>query len=88
MEKELFEAAKFVTDMAKRSSDLAKFDGVRRNPAIKTDSLEELYKGSRTKYLSDDDKFAIMIGNFFLSGENYQKYYVPAKKIMVKAVSE
>ena len=79
-----YEAAKYILDMTKRASDLAKFDGVRHTPSIgeNAENLEDLYYGTRTQYLSFDDKFAIMIGNYFLSDDNYRKYYISARKVL------
>jgi len=81
--KDIKEIAQFIFDAVQTASNLAYVDGVRTKPsAPNAETLDELYKTTRTKHFDDEMKFKIMLGNFFLSSENYEKYYKKALVVL------
>jgi aspartyl-tRNA(Asn)/glutamyl-tRNA(Gln) amidotransferase subunit A len=72
------------------ASNLARYDGVRYG--YRTDkevkSLDELYYKSRSEGFCDNIKKRILLGYFFSSSENYEKYFVKAQKVRRKLVNE
>ena len=68
--------------LAEASSNFARFDGVRYGYiASKFDSLDEMYKNTRTEGFGAEVKRRIMIGSYVLSGENAHIYYEKALKV-------
>lgn len=61
---------------AEAASNLARFDGIRYG------------NSSRTEGLGDEVKRRIMLGTYFLKGENYRKYYLKAQRIKDLIVSD
>jgi len=64
------------------SSNLARLDGVRYGSAIKNpNTLEELYKNTRTKGFGIETRRRIMLGTYSLSSGYYDAYYKQAQKV-------
>ena len=62
--------------MGEASSNLARFDGVKfgyRSEDI--DSVEEMYRNTRSEGFGKEVKRRIMVGSYILSGENAKIYY-------------
>jgi aspartyl-tRNA(Asn)/glutamyl-tRNA(Gln) amidotransferase subunit A len=63
---------------ASNSSGLARFDGVRYTKVVPADNIFEQYAKTRGKYFGYNVKKRIMFGNFVLSHENFEKYFMKA----------
>ncbi len=72
------------------ASNLARYDGVRYGYRTKEKikSLDELYLKSRSEGFCDNIKKRIILGYFFSSSENYEKYFLKAQKVRRKLVNE
>lgn len=71
---EILSAGEFATNMEK-------IDGIGLGHRSENYSnFDELYKNSRSEGMGIDVQEKIMFGNFVLSGENFQNYYVQAMK--------
>lgn len=58
------------------ASNTARFDGIRYGKSVEdANSTDELYQKTRSKYLSKLTKEKILLGYFFLEGENKETYY-------------
>lgn len=57
------------------SSNLSRFDGVRFCPTKSAESLDELYKNTRTELFDFKTKRDIMLGNFMLKEDNIDVFY-------------
>lgn len=72
------------------ASNLARYDGVRythrTNEEVK--NLDELYRKSRSEGFCDNIKKRILLGYFFSSSENYEKYFLKAQKVRRKLTNE
>ena len=67
---------------AEASSNMARLDGIRISKDIgEYNSSTDIAIKSRSKYLGREVKRRIMLGNFVLSSEYYNAYYVKAKSI-------
>jgi aspartyl-tRNA(Asn)/glutamyl-tRNA(Gln) amidotransferase subunit A len=67
---------------AEISGNLSRYDGIKfgyRTASYK--GLDELCANTRTEALSPGDKFAVIMGAYVLSQENYERYYLKAMKI-------
>ena len=76
--------AYYVLAPAEASSNLARYDGVRygyRAPLESDDSINELYKMTRSEGFGDEVKRRIMIGTYVLSAGFYEAYYQKALKV-------
>lgn len=68
--------------MAEASSNLNKVDGLKCNrDANINDNIEAVYRRNRSQLLGKEVKRRIMLGNYILSSEYYDEYYVKAKDI-------
>ncbi len=67
--------------MGEASSNLARFDGIRYGLSLKEDTLEDLYKKTRSAGFGREVKRRIMVGSYILSGENAKIYYNKALEI-------
>lgn len=82
----------YVAIMAEVASNLARYDGVRygfRAPAAQ--SLEAVYKSSRSGGFATENKRRIMIGNYVLASGYYDAYYLQAQKLrtlMIRALKK
>lgn len=64
------------------ASNLACYDGIEYgHRADEWGSAYELYKRSRSDGFNDVVKGRILVGNYFLLAENYEKYYIKAMKM-------
>ncbi|MDR1425767.1 MAG: Asp-tRNA(Asn)/Glu-tRNA(Gln) amidotransferase subunit GatA [Rickettsiales bacterium] len=72
------------------ASNLARYDGVRygHRSQEKLKSLEDLYIKSRSEGFCDNIKKRILLGYFFSSSENYEKYFLKAQKVRRKLANE
>ena len=75
-------AVYYTLAMAEASSNMARFDGIRYGQnGIKIDGIKDEYERSKSAYLGREVKRRIMLGNFILSSERYNSYYIKAKQI-------
>lgn len=78
-----------VIALGEASSNLARFDGIKFGHVTENfESLEELYKYSRSEGFGSEVKRRIMIGSYVLSGKNANIYYRKALKIRNKMTEE
>ncbi|MDR2760870.1 MAG: Asp-tRNA(Asn)/Glu-tRNA(Gln) amidotransferase subunit GatA [Rickettsiales bacterium] len=72
------------------ASNLARFDGLRYTHRTEKDvrTLDELYSHSRTKGFCDNIKKRILLGYFFSSLTNYEKFFLKAQKVRRKLANE
>ena len=74
--------AYYVISSAEASSNLARFDGVRYGyRAQGCQTMEELYKRSRSEGFGPEVKRRIMLGTFALSSGYYDAYYKKAQQV-------
>ncbi|MBK6265179.1 Asp-tRNA(Asn)/Glu-tRNA(Gln) amidotransferase subunit GatA [Marivirga sp. S37H4] len=75
-------ATYYILTTAEASSNLSRFDGVRYGyRAPEADSMESMYKLSRTRGFGNEVKRRIMLGTFVLSASYYDAYYTKAQKV-------
>ena len=68
--------------MAEASSNMSRFDGIRYGEnGVVIDGKRDDYEKIRSSLLGREVKRRVMIGNFILSSEHYNSYYVKAKEI-------
>ncbi|HHW71169.1 MAG TPA: Asp-tRNA(Asn)/Glu-tRNA(Gln) amidotransferase subunit GatA [Clostridiales bacterium] len=75
-------AVYYIIACAEASSSMARYDGIRygyRAEDYKT--LEELYKKTRSEGFGSEVKRRIMLGNFVISADYYDDYYLKALKV-------
>lgn len=71
----------YVIASAEASSNLARFDGIRYGYHSKeAQTLEELYKLSRSEGFGKEVKRRILLGTYVLSSGYYDAYYKKAQK--------
>ncbi len=76
--------AYYIISAAEASSNLARYDGIRYGKrAEDCESIEELYRQSRSRYFGDEVKRRIILGTFVLSRGYLEEYY--KKALNVKA---
>ena len=68
---------------AEVSSNLSRFDGIRfgHRSAVPVDSIDDLYKNSRTEGFGLEVQKNIIIGTYLLSAGNYETYYKKARTL-------
>ncbi|OGT50703.1 MAG: aspartyl/glutamyl-tRNA amidotransferase subunit A [Gammaproteobacteria bacterium RIFCSPHIGHO2_12_FULL_42_13] len=72
----------YVIAPAEASSNLARYDGVRFGYRCKDpQSLDDLYKRTRTEGFGEEVKRRIMTGTYVLSSGFYDAYYLKAQKV-------
>ena len=72
----------YVVAPAECSSNLSRFDGVRYgHRSKKSESLESLYRESRSEGFGKEVKRRILIGTYALSAGYYDAYYLKAQKV-------
>jgi aspartyl-tRNA(Asn)/glutamyl-tRNA(Gln) amidotransferase subunit A len=72
----------YIIAPAEASSNLSRFDGVRYgHRAARYNSLEDMYKKSRSEGFGAEVKRRIMIGTYVLSHGYYDAYYLQAQKL-------
>lgn len=68
--------------LGEASSNLARYDGIRYGLEIEDyNSLEDLYKKTKTTGFGNEVKRRLMIGSYILSGENAKNYYYKALRV-------
>ncbi len=74
--------AYYILASSEASSNLARFDGIHYGYQAKgVESLEELYKKTRSIGFGDEVKRRIMLGTYSLSAGHFDAYYTKAQKI-------
>ncbi|HRT81792.1 MAG TPA: Asp-tRNA(Asn)/Glu-tRNA(Gln) amidotransferase subunit GatA [Oscillospiraceae bacterium] len=80
-ENEFASAVYSVIVSAEASSNLARYDGIRYgHSSSEAETLPELYVKSRTEGFGKSVKARILFGNYILSSENYDRYFLKAAK--------
>tara|TARA_B100000315_G_scaffold13305_1_gene12541 strand:- start:16506 stop:17855 length:1350 start_codon:yes stop_codon:yes gene_type:complete len=74
-------AVYYILTMAEASSNLARYDGVRYGLSERDDSLEEMYKDTRSSGFGEEVKRRIMLGTYVLSSGYYDAYYRKAQQM-------
>jgi len=83
MDKNLIDVAKIIINATEYASNNARVDGIRFEPsALDAKTVDVLYKKTRSQHFNWEEKKKIMLGYFILSKNNFQDYYVKAKKIV------
>jgi aspartyl-tRNA(Asn)/glutamyl-tRNA(Gln) amidotransferase subunit A len=72
----------YVIASSEASSNLSRFDGIRYGyHSIEANSLEELYKMSRSEGFGEEVKRRILLGTFALSSGYYDAFYKKSQKV-------
>jgi aspartyl-tRNA(Asn)/glutamyl-tRNA(Gln) amidotransferase subunit A len=72
----------YILTTAEASSNLSRFDGVKYGyRSSQTDTLEHMYKYTRSEGFGEEVKRRIMLGTFILSASYYDAYYTKAQKV-------
>ena len=75
-------ATYYIIACAEASSNLGRFDGIRYGYRTKNfDSLEELFKNSRSEGFGEEVKRRIILGTYVLSSGYYDAYYKKAQRV-------
>jgi aspartyl-tRNA(Asn)/glutamyl-tRNA(Gln) amidotransferase subunit A len=74
-------AAYYLICTAEASSNLSRYDGVRYGYRAEADSLDEMYKRTRSQGFGQEVQRRIMLGTFVLSAGYYDAYYRKAQKV-------
>jgi aspartyl-tRNA(Asn)/glutamyl-tRNA(Gln) amidotransferase subunit A len=78
---EFIPAVYYVISSAECASNLARYDGVKYGlSAWESGDFNTIITKTRIKGFGDEVKTRILLGNFFLSSENYRKYFEKACK--------
>lgn len=70
-----------VISLGEASSNLARFDGIKYGLKVDGNTLDDMYKKTRSEGFGTEVKRRIMIGSYVLSGKNADKYYTKALKV-------
>lgn len=82
-------AAYYIISSAEASSNLARFDGIRYGRRSENyESIDELYKNSRSEGFGKEVKRRIMLGTFALSSGYYDAYYKKALQVRTLIASD
>lgn len=74
--------AYYTIAMAEASSNMGRFDGIKYTARCdNAESINEVYRKTRTELLGREVRRRIMLGNYILSSEYYNDYYIKAKKL-------
>ncbi|WKN41462.1 Asp-tRNA(Asn)/Glu-tRNA(Gln) amidotransferase subunit GatA [Tunicatimonas pelagia] len=72
----------YILTMAEASSNLSRFDGVRYgHRSAEGNTMEAMYKKTRTEAFGEEVQRRIMLGTFVLSASYYDAYYTKAQKV-------
>jgi aspartyl-tRNA(Asn)/glutamyl-tRNA(Gln) amidotransferase subunit A len=74
-------AAYYLICTAEASSNLARYDGVKYGFRASADSLEEMYRRTRSQGFGPEVKRRILLGSFVLSAGYYDAYYRKAQQV-------
>ncbi len=83
-------AAYYIIAMSEASSNLARYDGIRfghRSDAC-AHSVDEFMSRNRGEGFGVEVKRRIIAGTYFLSKQNYERYYLKAQRIRAKLKAE
>ncbi|MCL2570494.1 MAG: aspartyl/glutamyl-tRNA amidotransferase subunit A [Firmicutes bacterium] len=81
--------AYYIISCTEAASNMSRLDGVRYTKAVDSESLDELYVNSRTKYLGEEVKRRIMLGNFLAcAGHESSELYKKAKMVQSHVAQE
>lgn len=79
----------YIIATAEASSNLARFDGIKYgHRAENFDSLDDLYKQTRTEGFGEEVKKRIMLGTYVLSSGYYDAYYKRALTVRTKIIED
>ena len=82
-------AAYYLVANAEASANLARYDGVRYgHRSDHAESLEDLYRMSRSEGFGAEVKRRIMLGTYALSAGYYDQYYLKAQKVRTLLVRD
>ncbi len=82
-------SAYYVISSAEASSNLARFDGIRYgHRAMDAETLDDIYKNSRTEGFGPEVQRRIMLGTFALSSGYYDAYYKKALQVRTLVVRD
>lgn len=71
----------YIVACAEASTNLSRYDGVRFTTRVEGNTLDELYKNSRTDGFGDEVIRRILLGTFVLSAGFYDAYYTRAQRV-------
>jgi len=72
----------YILTTAEASSNLGRYDGVKYGfRSSQSDTLDKMYKKTRTEGFGKEVKRRIMLGTFVLSADYYDAYYTQAQKV-------
>lgn len=71
----------YIVACAEASSNLSRYDGVRFTTRVNGDSLDDMYKKTRTDGFGDEVIRRILLGTFVLSAGFYDAYYIRAQRV-------
>ena len=71
----------YIISSAQVSSNLSRFDGIGYGVRAQGEDTGAIYYNTRTNGFGDEVKKRILLGNFILSSNNYEQYYLKALKI-------
>ena len=74
-------AAYYLICTAEASSNLSRYDGVRFGYRAEAESLDEMYKRTRSQGFGPEVQRRILLGTFVLSAGYYDAYYRKAQKV-------
>ena len=82
-------AVYYIIACAEASSNLGRFDGIRYGYRTKNyESLEDIYKNSRSEGFGSEVKRRIILGTYVLSSGYYDAYYKKAQKVRTLVKNE
>lgn len=70
------------------SSNFAKMDGMKYGHRGGGDSWEEIFMNSRSQGFGETVKERIIAGTFFMCGDNYENYLVPAQQVRTLIIQD
>jgi aspartyl-tRNA(Asn)/glutamyl-tRNA(Gln) amidotransferase subunit A len=71
----------YLVATAEASSNLARFDGVRYGRRVDADSVDSMYRRTRSAGFGPEVKRRIMLGTYALSAGYYDAFYLKAQKV-------
>ncbi len=80
--------AYYILSSVEIASNLSRFDGIKYGFRADCDNLDDLYKKSRSEGFGDEVKRRILLGNYMLCDDNYEKYYKKAKLLQRRFAKE
>ncbi|HLR14788.1 MAG TPA: Asp-tRNA(Asn)/Glu-tRNA(Gln) amidotransferase subunit GatA [Bacillota bacterium] len=82
-------AAYYMISSAEASTSLARFDGVRFGERAKdANTVEEMFKQSRSEGFGEEVKRRIMLGTFALSAGNVDDFFKKGQRVRTKIIEE